>query len=89
MPQIDVALAPAWTTDWITEEGRNKLAQAGIAPPSRIGSGDFLVALDRPVACPRCGSFKTKRHSEFGATACKVPYSCRSCSEPFEGFKPL
>ncbi len=88
-PAVETVLSPPWSTDWITEEGRTKLAAAGIAPPARVEGGDALVALDRPVACPRCGSTDTRRQSDFGATACKAPYVCRSCTEPFEGFKPL
>ncbi|MCB0990990.1 MAG: 1,2-phenylacetyl-CoA epoxidase subunit PaaD [Acidimicrobiales bacterium] len=89
-PDVRFAYAPAWTTDWITEAGRAKLAAAGIAPPpSGVSAGDLGVLLDMPVACPRCGSRQTRRQSEFGATACKAPYVCNACKEPFEWFKPL
>ena len=92
---IVISMSPAWSTDWISEAGRRKLAAAGIAPPPSVGvhgngaGDDFLVALDLPVACPRCGSKATRRLSDFGATACKAPYKCTECLEPFEGFKPL
>ena len=73
-------LAPAWTTDWISEEGRRKLRVYGIAPPERR---------NRPVACPRCDSSNTEVVSEFGSTACKAAYRCTDCLEPFEYFKCL
>lgn len=89
-PTVEFSFTPAWSTDWITEAGRAKLAAAGIAPPpSGVSDGDLSVFLDMPVACPRCGSRQTRRQSEFGATACKAPYVCNSCKEPFEWFKPL
>ena len=74
--RVRTRLAPAWTTDWMTAEGRRKLAEAGIAPPSVVA----------PV-CPRCGSERTEVLSEFGATACKALWRCRACGEPFERFK--
>lgn len=73
-------LAPAWTTDWISEEGREKLRVYGIAPPQRR---------DSPVMCPRCDSSNTEVVSEFGSTACKASYKCVDCLEPFEYFKCL
>ena len=80
-------LAPAWTTDWITHEGRRKLREYGIAPP---GSATETVRLrPRNVDCPRCGSANTERLSAFGATACKALHRCLDCREPFEHFKPL
>lgn len=89
-PDVVMQLAPAWSTDWITPVGRRKLARAGIAPPPGGASGgDLDILLDLPVACPQCGSRRTSRQSEFGSTACKVPYVCLACREPFEGFKPL
>ena len=85
--------APAWTTDWISEEGKRKLREYGIAPPS----GNAAVAQGRPIrlvsrertACPRCNSTNTERISAFGSTACKSLYRCVACREPFEYFKPL
>lgn len=78
---VDVkrVLAPPWTTDWITESGRDKLRQYGIAPPSR----------SQAVACPQCESLQTELVSEFGSTACKASWRCRDCLEPFEYFKCL
>ena len=76
--------APAWTTDWISDEGRRKLRDYGIAPP-----GSAVVRVHARVACPRCGSVHTERLSAFGATACKSLYRCLACREPFEYFKPI
>ena len=82
--------APAWTTDWISAEGRRKLRDYGIAPPGRCGDGTQPVRLmARDVECPRCGSAQTERLSAFGATACKALYRCVACREPFEHFKPI
>ena len=84
--------APAWTTDWISDEGRAKLRAYGIAPPGRCGEATaqpirFHAA--PAVDCPRCGSSRTQRLSAFGSTACKSLYRCLACAEPFEHFKPL
>ncbi|HSZ38711.1 MAG TPA: 1,2-phenylacetyl-CoA epoxidase subunit PaaD [Trebonia sp.] len=100
--EVRVALAPAWTTDWITDEGRRKLAAAGIAPPGpaprRTGGPVPLTLLtSRPVTgpgtqavrCPRCGSGRTRRTAEFGSTACKALYRCGACGEPFEYVKEI
>jgi ring-1,2-phenylacetyl-CoA epoxidase subunit PaaD len=84
--RISTVLSPAWTTDWLSEEGRRKLAQFGIAPPAGGASRRALFGADA-VACPRCGSAETERISEFGSTACKALYRCRSCAEPFDYFK--
>jgi ring-1,2-phenylacetyl-CoA epoxidase subunit PaaD len=87
--------APAWTTDWITAEGREKLREYGIAPPSPTGPVGGAVPIRifgrkaDAVACPRCGSAQTERLSAFGSTACKALYRCISCREPFEHFKPI
>lgn len=86
--------APAWTSDWITEEGRRKLHDHGIAPPGPAvdGAAPIRVFGRRAlpdVACPRCGSRHTERLSAFGSTACKAMYRCLSCREPFEHFKPI
>lgn len=86
-------LAPAWTTDWISEAGRRKLLEAGIAPPHLVDAAQQDVApirlRPRGVDCPRCTSQQTERLSAFGSTACKSLYRCLSCREPFEYFKPL
>ena len=74
--RIETALSPAWTTDWITAEGRRKLHAYGIAPPT-TGT----------VACPQCGSTDTEEISRFGSTPCKALWRCRACAEPFDLFK--
>jgi ring-1,2-phenylacetyl-CoA epoxidase subunit PaaD len=76
--RVRTVLAPAWSTDWITETGRRKLAEAGIAPPDRDRA--------RP-ACPLCGSMETEQLSAFGSTPCKALHRCLTCREPFEAFK--
>ena len=78
-------LSPAWTSDWITAEGRRKLAAYGIVPPERTSS--MRDVLRKPVACPRCHSSDTECVSEFGSTPCKALHRCRGCLEPFEYFK--
>jgi ring-1,2-phenylacetyl-CoA epoxidase subunit PaaD len=86
---VDV-LAPPWSSDWLSEEGRRKLLDFGIAPPSRaVGSARRLAHGDAPAACPRCGSTRTSRQSEFGSTPCKALYRCEACLEPFDYFKCL
>jgi ring-1,2-phenylacetyl-CoA epoxidase subunit PaaD len=84
---VEFVLAPAWTTDWMTDEARAKLASYGIAPPGRTGGGP--VPLTLAVRCPQCGSPDTRESSRFGSTACKSLWVCRSCREPFEHFKAL
>jgi len=81
--------APAWTTDWITPQGREKLRAYGIAPPGSCASVSPIRLMARNVACPRCGSTQTERLSAFGSTACKSLYRCIACREPFEHFKPI
>jgi ring-1,2-phenylacetyl-CoA epoxidase subunit PaaD len=90
--EVDVvtALAPAWSTDWITPAGRAKLAAEGIAPPGpapRTGPVPVRLSSRPPVACPRCGSADTEELSRFGSTACKALWRCRACAEPFDLFK--
>ena len=84
--RIRTVLSPAWTTDWLSDAGRRKLAEYGIAPPERVTSRRALFAADA-VACPRCGSAQTERLAEFGSTSCKALYRCRTCAEPFDYFK--
>ena len=86
-PRIERVLAPAWTTDWITDAGREKLRAFGIAPPVGSASKRTLLGEEPEVACPQCGSHDTSRVSEFGSTACKALYRCNSCLEPFDYFK--
>lgn len=78
-------LSPAWTTDWISRRGRDKLEAYGIAPP--VGRSAGLSDISPEVACPRCHSLNTRVISEFGSTACKALYQCNSCQEPFDYFK--
>jgi ring-1,2-phenylacetyl-CoA epoxidase subunit PaaD len=82
-------LAPAWTTDWISAEGRRKLRDYGIAPPGKATDENSIRIRPRGIECPRCGSADTERLSAFGATACKALYRCLACREPFEHFKPI
>jgi ring-1,2-phenylacetyl-CoA epoxidase subunit PaaD len=86
--EVIQVLSPAWTSDWITPEGRGKLHAYGIVPPERTVSNmrDVLRA-DHPVACPRCHSVDTETLSQFGSTPCKALHRCRACLEPFEYFK--
>ena len=82
--------APAWTTDWISDEGQRKLREYGIAPPGRVAdTATIRLVLKQAVACPLCASTQTERLSAFGATACKALYRCIACREPFEHMKPL
>ena len=79
-------LAPAWTTNWMTDEGKEKLKSYGIAPPSsKTFDNHYLKNL--PVQCPRCASRNTKLISQFGATSCKALYQCEDCRDPFDYFK--
>jgi ring-1,2-phenylacetyl-CoA epoxidase subunit PaaD len=86
--EIADVLAPAWSSDWVTAEGRRKLREYGIAPPAEsVSSPKQLVRPQLAIACPRCGSLQTTRISEFGSTPCKALYRCTSCLEPFDYFK--
>lgn len=82
-------LSPPWTTDWISDAGREKLKRYGIAPPEKGASKRSIVPGNHTVACPRCSSEHTELISEFGSTACKASYRCTDCLEPFEYFKCL
>nr|WP_306254362.1 1,2-phenylacetyl-CoA epoxidase subunit PaaD [Ornithinimicrobium cryptoxanthini] len=88
---VDTTLSPAWTTDWMSEKGRESLRRFGIAPPSGTRpAGPVPVGLSvRQVACPTCGSLETEELSRFGGTACKALRRCLSCREPFEEFKAI
>lgn len=89
---VDTVLAPAWTTDWMTDAGKAKLQEYGIAAPSgHSGSGGHSgrVRLHLAVQCPQCRSLNTKEVSRFGSTSCKALYVCRDCKEPFDYFKVL
>jgi ring-1,2-phenylacetyl-CoA epoxidase subunit PaaD len=87
--KITTALSPAWTTDWMSEEGKRKLKEYGIAPPNpkQQVCNNKLFAADEAVQCPQCNSYHTHRISEFGSTACKALYKCDDCKEPFDYFK--
>lgn len=92
--EVKVALTPAWSSDWITERGRQALADHGISPPGRAPRSAGPVALNllptrRALTCPRCGSATVELTSEFGATACKALYRCTDCLEPFEHVKEI
>jgi ring-1,2-phenylacetyl-CoA epoxidase subunit PaaD len=87
--EVQTVLSPAWTTDWMTEAGREALRAAGIAPPGTRGTGPVLVPLGRrpEVDCPQCGSGDTEELTRFGSTSCKAMWRCRSCREPFDHFR--
>src|SRR4051812_32629836 len=84
--KVRTVLSPAWTTDWLSEDGRRKLKDYGIAPPQQ-GSGRRALFGEQIVACPQCGSDDTELLSEFGSTSCKALWRCRTCREPFDYFK--
>lgn len=87
--RLENQLSPAWTTDWMTEAGKERLREYGIAPPlsKALTCQPALFAAEEAIPCPRCGSYHTRRLSEFGSTACKALYQCESCLEPFDYFK--
>lgn len=93
---VRTVLSPAWTTDWITDNGRSKLQAYGIAPPAgkapgaaqSINASALFARSDEHIGCPQCGSFNTRLVSQFGSTACKALYRCADCLEPFDYFKP-
>ncbi|MDA5194468.1 1,2-phenylacetyl-CoA epoxidase subunit PaaD [Govanella unica] len=98
--KVKTVLSPAWTTDWLSERGREKLREYGIAPPvksaTHTGSDDrlarkahVLLGEDPDVPCPLCGSHDTRKVSNFGSTPCKAHYACNACLEPFDYFKCL
>ncbi len=94
--RVTLRRAPAWSTDWISEAGKRKLAAYGIAPPGKVDAADGVPIRfygRRPatlqLTCPRCGSQHTERLAAFGSTACKSLHRCLSCHEPFEHFKPI
>lgn len=87
--KITSILSPAWTTDWMSESGKQKLKAYGIAPPNikQQVCNQELFAANEAIQCPHCDSYNTRRISEFGSTACKALYQCHDCKEPFDHFK--
>ena len=87
--EVRTVLSPAWSTDWISEEAKEKLRAYGIAPPEPV-KDDGLIQLEiSPTPCPRCGSLNTTTQNTFGPTLCKSIHTCNSCREPFEAFKSI
>ena len=84
--RVRTVYSPAWTTDWMSQDGRRKLKDYGIAPPAPTASRRALFGVET-VACPQCGSADTEKLAEFGSTACKALWRCKSCREPFDHFK--
>jgi len=85
--RVERIMTPPWTTDWITDEGRKKLIDNGIAPPEQGQSNKNVLFANTVINCPSCKSDNTAKVSEFGSTPCKAQYQCKACSEPFEYFK--
>lgn len=86
--EVRTVLEPAWTSDWITREGRRKLRDFGLAPAA-IHGGNVVAALEAPATCPYCESERTELKNSFGPTLCRAIYFCTACKQPFEQFKPL
>lgn len=87
--EVQTKLSPAWTTDWLSEKGKLKLREYGIAPPENEVDKSVLFAEPPVVPCPKCHSTNTRMISQFGSTACKAHYQCNDCQEPFDYFKCL
>lgn len=89
---VERVLSPAWTTDWMSEQGKQKLKEYGIAPPGRCADEPLIsigVGTAPHISCPFCDSQNTERRSQFGSTACKALYYCNACRQPFEHFKAI
>ncbi|WP_258086447.1 1,2-phenylacetyl-CoA epoxidase subunit PaaD [Xenorhabdus bovienii] len=82
---IEISLTPAWTTDWMSADAKQRLRESGIAPPQGLACEKPIET--ETITCPRCGSHETEKISEFGSTACKALYRCQQCLEPFDYFK--
>jgi len=90
LPEIELILTPAWTTDWITTKGRKALEEYGIAAPLNADADkEALLGNKKIVKCTNCGSINTRLVSQFGSTACKAQFKCEDCQEPFDYFKCL
>lgn len=88
--EVTLVLSPAWTTDWMSESGKIKLREYGIAPPTGLAAvADGPVRVHLSVKCPQCGSLDTTETSRFGSTACKSLFTCNACHEPFDYFKVI
>lgn len=87
--KVELVLAPAWSTDWLSENGRIKLLEYGIAPPEQEVDKSVLFAEPTVVPCPKCHSRNSRMVSQFGSTACKALYQCNDCQEPYDYFKCL
>jgi ring-1,2-phenylacetyl-CoA epoxidase subunit PaaD len=87
--RVETVLSPAWTTDWMSEEGKAKLTEYGIAPPTGQRAVGGPISLSLTIRCPLCGSPDTTELSRFGSTSCKSLWRCNSCREPFDHFKNL
>ena len=85
--EVRTELAPAWTTDWMSEDGKRKLQEFGIAPPGARSDGPVLLQIRPRVHCPQCGSGDTEEMTRFASTSCKSMWRCLSCREPFDHFK--
>lgn len=85
--EVKKSLSPAWTTDWMSESGRNKLRAYGICPPLGTSDKTYLQREKKSITCPRCASQNTEMISSFGSTPCKSLYKCLDCKEPFDYFK--
>ena len=86
--QINTSLSPAWTTDWLSDEAKERLRKYGISPPEKTSvDKNSLTGKSKLISCPQCGSTDTEMISQFGSTACKALYRCLSCREPFDHFK--
>lgn len=86
---VKLALSPAWSSEWMSAEGRKKLREYGIAPPEDAELDEDGLTPDAHAACPHCSSRNTRRVSEFGSTACKALFQCDDCGEPFDYFKKI
>jgi ring-1,2-phenylacetyl-CoA epoxidase subunit PaaD len=87
--EVRTVLSPAWTTDWMSEDGKRKLAEYGIAAPTGMAAHSGPIRVRMSVKCPQCGSLDTKELSRFGSTSCKALYVCQACQEPFDYFKVI